>query len=147
MKIILTENVKGLGQIGEVKEVKNGYAVNFLVPRRLAILAVAENLKKVDELKKQKALAVQKGIEKMKAVVEKLKNYRLVMETRSDEKGHLYAAITPKKVAEALTERGIGADADFIEVVGNQIKNTGVHRALFKYYDVETSFEIEVIQR
>ncbi|MEK7536953.1 MAG: 50S ribosomal protein L9 [Patescibacteria group bacterium] len=145
MKIILTENIKGLGQIGETLEVKHGYARNFLVPKKLAILATAENLKKIDELKKLKNLEVQREIEKMKEVTGKLKDFRLLIETRADEKGNLYAAVTSKKIGESLRERGIEINPDYIEITFNQIKKAGVHQALFKYYDIETKFEVEVI--
>ena len=147
MKIILTENIRGLGQIGETREVRPGYARNFLVPRKLAILATAENLKRTEELKKEKTLTIQQEIEKMKQVAEKLKDYRLIVETKADEKGNLYAAITPKKISEKLNEQGIRAKADYIEIIFNQIKKVGLHQALFKYYDVEAEFEIEVVGR
>ena len=88
MKIILTENIRGLGQIGETREVRPGYARNFLVPRKLAILATAENLKRTEELKKEKTLTIQQEIEKMKQVAEKLKDYRLIVEQKDDEKGN-----------------------------------------------------------
>ena len=144
MKIILTENVNGLGQIGEVKEVKNGYAVNFLVPRRLAILATAENLKKAESLKQERERRVMEEIEKMKHVSEKIKDLRLVMETKADEKGHLYIGINPKKVAEVLKERGIAVEPEFI-LINEPIKKIGVHGALFKYFDVEVPFKVEVV--
>ena len=144
MKIILTENIKGLGQIGEVKEVKNGYAVNFLVPRRLAILATAENLKKAESLKQERERRVMEEIEKMKHVSEKIKDLRLVMETKADEKGHLYIGINPKKVAEVLKERGIAVEPEFI-LINEPIKKIGVHGALFKYFDVEVPFKVEVV--
>lgn len=146
MKIILTENVKGLGQIGEVKEVASGYALNFLVPRRLAILATAENLKKTESLKKEREKKVMEEIERMKQVSEKLKNLRLIMETKTDEKGHLYVGINSKKIGEALKERGIEVDSDYILVTGDQIKKTGAFPVLFKFYDIEVPFQIEVIK-
>jgi len=145
MKIILTENVRGLGQIGETKEVSNGYARNFLVPRKLAILATAENLKKIDELKKKKTLAVQEELQKMKEVADKLNDYKLIIETKTDEKGNLYAAIMPKKIGEVLKERGIEVNSDYLEIF-NIIKKVGVHQALFKYYDVEAKFEVEIVR-
>lgn len=144
MKIILTENIRRLGQIGDIKEVRNGYARNFLVPRGLAILATAENIKRAGKLKEKKASAVQQEIEKMKEIGEKLKDYRLIIETKADEKGHLYAAINSKKISEALEEKGIGVSADYLEVAFD-IKKIGIHPALFKYYDTEASFEIEII--
>ena len=145
MKIILTENIKGLGQIGETLEVKNGYARNFLVPRQMAKLATVENLKQIEELKKRKTLEIQAEIIKTKKVAEKLKNYKLIIETKADEKGNLYAAITSKKIGESLKKRGIEVNPDYIEIIFNQIKKTGVHQALFKYYDIEAEFEIEII--
>lgn len=145
MKIILTENIKGLGQIGETREVKNGYARNFLVPRNLAILATAENLNKVEELKKKKGIQVKQEIEKMKQVAEKLKEFRLVIETKADEKEHLYASVNPQKLSEALRERGIEVYPEYI-LVSEPIKKLGVHSALFKYYDVEAKFEVEVVE-
>lgn len=145
MKIILTENIKGLGRIGEVKEVKSGYAVNFLVPRNMAILATSENLKKVESLKKAREERVIAELEKMKEVAGKLKNIRITVEAKADEKGHLYAAVTSEKISEALkNERGIEANPDFILIPG-QIKNLGVSQVLFKFYDVEMPFEIEVV--
>lgn len=145
MKVILTENIKGLGQIGDALEVKHGYARNFLIPKKLAILATVENLKQVGELKKQKTLTIQQEIEKMKEVAEKLKDRRLIIETNTDEKGNLYAAITPKKIGESLEKRGIEINSDYIEIF-SQIKKVGIHQALFKYYDVETRFEVEVVK-
>lgn len=146
MRVILTENVKGLGQIGEVKEVKNGHALNFLVPKRLAILATAENLKRTEELKKEREKRVMDEIEKIKQVSERLKDLHLVLETRTDEKGHLYAGINSKKICEALKERGIEVSSDFLLVSGDQIKNTGVFSVLFKFYDIEVPFQVEVVQ-
>ena len=83
-------------------------------------------------------------IEKMKHVSEKIKDLRLVMETKADEKGHLYIGINPKKVAEVLKERGIAVEPEFI-LINEPIKKIGVHGALFKYFDVEVSFKVEVV--
>ena len=144
MKVILTENVKGLGQIGETKEVKNGYALNFLVPRRLAILATAENLKKTESLKQEREKRVIEEIERMKQVSDKMKGLRLVIETKADEKEHLYVGINSRKIAEVLKERGIAVEPDFI-LTNEPIKKLGVHGALFKYFDIEVPFEIEIV--
>jgi len=144
MKIILTENIKGLGQIGEMKEVKNGYALNFLVPRRLAILATAENLKKTESLKQEREKRVMEEIERMKQISDKMKGLRLVIETKADEKEHLYVGINSRKIAEVLKERGIAVEPDFI-LTNEPIKKLGVHSALFKYFDVEVPFEVEIV--
>lgn len=144
MKIILTENIKGLGQIGETAEVKRGYARNFLVPRRLAVPATAVNLKKVGELKEKKALEVKKELEKTKEIADRLKDSKFIIETRTDEKGNLYAAIDSLRIKEALKEKGIEVGPDYI-LLNEPIKKAGVHPVLFKYYDIEAPFEIEVL--
>jgi len=82
----------------------------------------------------------------MNEVAGKLKDFRLIIEAKGDEKGNLYAAITSKKIGESLRERGIEANSDYIEIIFNQIKKTGVHQALFKYYDIEAKFEVEVVR-
>ena len=145
MKVILTENIKGLGQIGETLEVKNGYARNFLMPRHLAILATAENLKQIGELKKKKDIAVKDEIKIMKDVAEKLNNFRLLIEAKTSEKGHLYAAINSKNITDVLKGRGIEMNPNYI-LMSEPIKELGIHPVLFKYYDIETSFEVEVVK-
>ncbi len=142
MKVILTENIKGLGQIGEAREVKNGYARNFLMPRKLAVLATDENLKKIDELKKGKALAFEQEIEKAKGVAGRLAGLRLLVETAGDEKGNLYAAVNSKKLCDALKEKGVETEPEYI--LSEPIKKSGIHGVLFKYYDIEAPFEVEV---
>ena len=144
MKVILTENIKGLGEIGETKEVKDGYGRNFLMPRKLAILATAGNLKQIDELKKQKNLAAKQEMETMKEMAEKINGSRQVIEAKADEKGHLYAALNQKKISGILKERGIGINPDYI-LVNEPIKKLGIHQVLFKYYDIEAKFEIEAV--
>ncbi|MEK7579765.1 MAG: 50S ribosomal protein L9 [Patescibacteria group bacterium] len=145
MKIILTENIKGLGQIGETVEVKSGYARNFLMPKKMAVLATAENIKKVDEIKIEKKEAAQQSIQEMKEVGERLKDFRLIIETKADEKGNLYAGINSKTISDLLKERGIEAPQEFIEIAAEPIKKTGIYRVMFKFYDIETGFEAEVV--
>lgn len=145
MKIILIENIRELGQIGDIKEVSSGYARNFLMPKNLGILATKENLKRVGELKEKKAISVKQEIEKMKQASSNLKDLRLIIESKADEKGHLYAAINSKKISDTLKEKGIEINSDYI-LIAEPIKKTGAHSVLFKCYDIETLFEVEVIR-
>ena len=145
MRVILVENIKGLGQIGETLKVKSGYARNFLMPRKLAIPATAENLKRAGELKEKKDLAVQEEFGRIKQVAENLRNFKLIIETKTDEKGNLYAAINSKTIGGILKGRGIEINPDCI-LISEPIKKLGLHPVLFKFYDIETPFEIEVVQ-
>lgn len=144
MKIILTENVRDLGQIGDTLEVKHGYARNFLIPKNMAVLATAENLKQVDELKKKKVLAFQEEFEKMRGAAERLKNRKMIIEAKADEKGNLFAGINSKNIADSLKKQGIEVEPDFV-LISEPIKKLGVYAVLFKYYDVESTFEVEVV--
>lgn len=152
VRIILTENVKGLGQMGDVKQVKNGYGRNFLLPNSKAILATEENLKKLDELKKKREEAAEQELEQMKRAAEKLKDLKIQIRAKADEKGHLYASVNPENIAVALKEQGIEIDANYIEIPHDveqpgKTKKLGEHQVLFKYNDkIKTEFTVEVVK-
>lgn len=106
MKIILLKDVKKLGQKFEIKNVKPGYARNFLIPQKLAILATKENLIWC-ERERQKIEREKEKREKEKLLLlEKLKNFQLEIGAKTGIKGELFEKITEEKIAEFLKEKG-----------------------------------------
>ena len=105
MKVILTRDVGGVGRAGEVKEIADGYVMNFLIPRGLAEQAtpekIASHAKKRAELTAQK----EKDEEKLKGVVQSLMGARIELKLRATEKGGLFKAVGPKEIAQALKEQ------------------------------------------
>ena len=105
MKVILQQDVKGQGKKGQMVEVSDGYARNFLLPRKLAVLATAEN---VNTMKQQeKARKAQEAAEKAEAeaLSEKLKGLTVKVAAKAGEGGRLFGAVTAKEISECLAEQ------------------------------------------
>lgn len=126
MKVLLTQDVKGLGKAGEIKTVKDGYGQNFLLPQGKAKLATDEVIEtwKADEAKRAEEAA--KELEQLKELKEKLDSLTVNMSKKVGANGALFGAITKDEIAEAIKEQhNLEVDKKHIEV-DKPIKNTGV---------------------
>ena len=105
MKVILTQDVKSQGKKGQLVEVSDGYARNFLLPKKLAVIATAENLNTMKQ--QEKARKAQEAAEKAEAeaTAKKLKDMTVKIATKAGEGGRLFGAVTAKEVSEALSEQ------------------------------------------
>ena len=103
MKVILTQDVKSQGKKGQLVEVSDGYARNFLLPKKLAVIATAENLNTMKL--QEKARKAQEAAEKAEAeaTAKKLKDMTVKIATKAGEGGRLFGAVTAKEVSEALS--------------------------------------------
>lgn len=131
MNIILTENVEGLGKIGDQLKVKPGYARNFLVPRGLAVEANPRNIKELEHNKRQMERKVQRlteAAELLKARIEKATcNFTL----RASEEGKLFGSVTSQDIAQKLADQGIEVDRKKL-VLDEAIKTLGEHTVTLK---------------
>lgn len=102
MKVILQQDVKGQGRKGQLVEVSDGYARNFLLPRKLAVEASADamNTMRLQEKAKQAKMAAEKG--EAEAIAEKLKSAQVKLSAKSGAGGKLFGSITSKEIAEGL---------------------------------------------
>jgi len=123
MKILLIKDVKGLGKAGEIKNAKDGYARNYLIPKGFAKLATDEVIKKWQEEQKKKEEELKKELARLNEIKEKIENITLVIKHKLGANGQLYGAITNKEVAEELKTKGIEIDKKHIEM--KQIKTVG----------------------
>ncbi len=126
MEIILTESVDGLGEVGANVKVKPGYARNFLLPRRLAVVANSSNIKEFEHHKRQleyKSLAIAKDSESMKLKIEAQKCEFML---RASEDGKLFGSVTSADIADKLATAGIVVDRKKIQL-GEPIKALGEH--------------------
>ncbi len=133
MKIILRQDHEKLGKIGDVVEVKDGYARNYLLPRKIGYIANAGNLRNLEEEKKQHFDREKKqhhGAEKLAAELEKL-SITLKMKVGEDEK--LFGSVTSQMISDAIQEKGITIDKRIIEVE-EPIKALGIYTVNVKLH-------------
>ena len=126
MKIILRQDFEKLGKLGDIVEVKDGYARNYLLPRRIGYIATKGSLKTLDEEKKQHVDRKKKEVhqaEKLAAELEKT-SVTLKMKVGEDEK--LFGSVTNQMVADALKELGIIIDKRWVELE-EPIKALGIY--------------------
>ncbi len=106
MKVILTENIASLGEIGEVVNVAPGYARNFLLPKGIALEATGKNVRELEHKKRVLAMKREKVRQEMMSLAEKLNQVRLVMRRKVSEEEKLYGSVSPSDITAALAEQG-----------------------------------------
>ena len=144
MKIILTDEVRGLGRRGDVVDVKNGYARNFLLPQGLAFLANAANVRRLDEEKKRydEKVLREKGV--AEKVAEQMTGLRLTLVKKAGEGDVLYGSVTASEIVDRLAEKGIAVDRRRIELE-EPIKRLGEHQVHVRLHrDVTVPVTVEV---
>ena len=124
MKIILLKDVDTLGEEGEVKDVSEGHARNFLIPQKLAVVATIEALRELEERKKKKEKAAVAALQEVERLAEELDGFELEIQAKASETGTLFAAITAQKIAETLLEKGFTVDKKYLQLE-NPIKEVG----------------------
>lgn len=134
MKVILTADVKGTGKKGEIVNVAEGYARNFLFPKKLAIEATGANLKEIERQKQ--VLDKKKADEKERAqqLKARLEDLTVTIPVKTGESGRLFGSITSKDIGEVLEKmHGITVDRRRIEIK-TPLKNLGVHPVTLKLH-------------
>jgi large subunit ribosomal protein L9 len=144
MKIILTQDVTGVGKKWEVKEVKGGYARNYLLPANLAVLATPKTIKdaKLKQERESQKMALRKDL--LEKSLESLRNFTFVIERKANEKRHLYDAVDVKEIAELLGEKLKSEIPPECIKLDEPIKEIGKHKITVQKEDFKTSFEIDI---
>ena len=144
MQVILLERVPHLGQMGDVVNVKPGYARNFLLPRGKALRATEANLKAFEERRKEieaRNLARRKEAE---AVREKVDGAKLVIVRQAGAAGQLYGSVRPRDIVEALAEQGVSIDRSQV-VLDHPIKTIGIFDVTLRLHgEVEATVKVNV---
>lgn len=145
MKVILTEEIRGLGTRGDIVTVKDGYARNFLIPKNLAREATTGNLKQIEHERRKWALLAQEEKNAAQKSADAVKGTKIVIEKRVGEHGHLFGSVTANEIADALEAKGINVDKRRIEL-GSPIKNVGVHDVEVRLHrEVSAHIQVEVV--
>lgn len=132
MKIVLREHVEHLGDRGDIVNVANGYARNFLLPKRLAYPATPGNLKTIEHQRRMWAVKEAKEIGEAQALADRLSALELTTVKKAGESGTLYGSVTRTELAEMLASHGFAVDRRRIQV--DPIKSVGEHDVKIKVY-------------
>lgn len=145
MKVILVKDVEKIGKFGEVVNVKDGYAKNFLIPSGLAINATPGNLKQVELVKKSRIKTEAKSIKEANEIAEQLNGLKLIFKVKASPEGKMYGSITNKDIADKiLSFKKIEIDKKKIELE-DSIKELGTYNIEIKLYkDIKCSVVVSV---
>jgi len=147
VKVILRDDIKGLGACGQVVEVKGGYARNFLIPNNLATMATDGNLKAIDEIKTQKNLRDNKRKREAEKIKDKLEKVSLTAEVQVGEEDKLFGSVTAANVATLLKAQGFEIDKHLIHLE-EPIKALGIYTVPIKLEkDVTANVKIWVVKK
>ena len=127
MKIILKEDVHNLGQQGDVVEVKAGYARNYLMPKKLAILFTQQHKKSYEEQSRVEKRKIERQKDNLESVLKELKGLNLSLKMKSEEGKKLFGSVTKIDIANLLEENGINIDKKYISL-SSPIKTLGEHK-------------------
>ncbi len=133
MKVILRQNYSQLGSIGDVVEVKNGFARNFLIPRSIAFRATEGNLKALEQEKIQLARKEEKVVKDSEKLAAQLGSVSLTITMKVGEDDKLFGAVTSQMISESLTEKGYSIDKRIIELE-EPIKTLGIFEVPVKLH-------------
>jgi len=144
MKVILVDEIRGLGDRGDVVNVKDGYARNFLFPKKLAREATSGNLKSVEQERKKWAALSNQEKEAAQKTAERMKGIHIRIQKRVGENGHLFGSVTSSEIADALHKQGIEVDKRKIEL-SHPIKSAGSHEVEVRLHkEVGAPIRVEV---
>ncbi|MFI0775594.1 50S ribosomal protein L9 [Streptomyces sp. NPDC021212] len=146
MKIILTHEVSGLGTAGDVVDVRDGYARNYLVPRGLAIRWTKGGEKDVEQIRRGRRIREIATIEQANEVKARLEGVKVQLKTRAGDAGRLFGSVTPADIASAIKDAG-GPDVDKRRIeVQQPIKTLGAHQVSVRLHtEVAAKVGVEVV--
>lgn len=134
MKIILKQDFENLGNAGDIKEVRDGYARNFLIPRGIALPATASNIKHFEDIRKQQTRKIQRETEKAKKTLDQLEKVKIEIKAKVGEEDRLFGSVTSQMIYDKLIELGFeGIDKKKI-TLPEHIKTVGDHPFEIKLY-------------
>src|SRR5208337_333720 len=145
MKVILREDVKDLGHVGELLTVKDGYARNFLLPKGLALEANLRNVKALEHEKRKIQETVKKAKSGAEELSAKIAAVTLTIKAKAGEEDKLFGSVTAMDIAEALKREGLDIDRRKI-MLEEPIKRLGNYTVSVKVHsEVSTQFTVQVV--
>ncbi len=146
MKVILRKNFSQLGKIGDVVDVKDGYARNFLIPRQIAYLATEGNIKALEEEKKVVAKKEAANLDNARNLAAELEKISITIPVKVGEEEKIFGSVTTQMIADAIKGKGFEIDKRKIEI-SEPIKALGIYTVNVKLHsDVNASVKTWVVR-
>lgn len=147
MKVILIEDVEKLGSMGDIVQVKDGHARNFLFPKNLAKAATDSNLKMVEEIKRKKALALEKKKKEAEDLKEKLSLASCTISVEAGDDDKIFGSVTGQDIAQAFEQEGFSIDRRKV-ILEEPIKKLGVYHIAIKLHpEVTCEAKVWVVKK
>ncbi|MBQ7191324.1 MAG: 50S ribosomal protein L9 [Paludibacteraceae bacterium] len=144
MEIILTQDVANLGYKNDIVKVKDGYARNFLMPRKMAIIANDSNRKQLAENLRQQAKKMAEALAAAQRLAEQLAAAPVTVAVKANEDGKIFGTVTTQNIADALDKLGYNVDKKVITV--EQVKELGEHVAYARLHrEVKAEIKLNVV--
>ena len=146
MKVILLQDVKGKGKKGQMIEVSDGYARNFMLPKKLAIEATPDaiNTMRMNDKATQERIAREKA--EALAISKQLREMTVVVKAKGGGAGRLFGSVTNAEIADALAKNGIKLDKRKI-VIADPIKNVGTYTVTCKLgYEISAPLTVKIVE-
>ena len=144
MKVILKEDVQNLGQQGDVVEVKPGYARNYLMPQKLAILFTKQQKKSIEEAQIVEKRKLEREKDQLESVLKQVEDLNLSLKMQSEEDNKLFGSVTKIDIVKLLEENGITIDKKYIDL-SSPIKTLGDHKVNIVFTkEISGSFTLAV---
>jgi len=146
MEIILKEDINNLGYKDDIVEVKRGYAVNYLIPKGIAIRADRSAKKVREENLKQRAHKEEKLRNDAQVIADQLQNKEIKVGAKTSSKGKIFGSVTNIQLADAINKKGFDIDRKKISIVQKEVKEVGKYDAVVKLHrDVKVQLTFEVV--
>lgn len=147
MKVILIENVDRLGSMGDVVAVKEGYARNYLIPRKLAKEATPGNMKTLESILKKKAAEDARVLDEAKKLADRITALSLTIHAQAGEEDKLFGSVSAEIISESLSQEGITVDKRDI-TIDEPIKKLGVYQVSVKVHtQVKAPLKVWVVNK
>lgn len=143
MKVILLKDVKGIGRRFEEKNVSDGYATNFLIPKKMAVDAFSQAARQVRAQMEAESKSKESQNQKLNENISKLSGTTIEIKLSANEKGHLFSSLTKEKVLELIKEKGIEVNQDLI-ILEQPIKDLGKFEIPISVGEKTTHFTLVV---
>ena len=146
MKVILRQNFEPLGQIGDVIEVKDGYARNYLLPHKIAYTALKGNIRALEEEKQNVAKKTQQELNAAEKLAAELEKVSITIPVQVGEEDKIFGSVTTQMIVDALKEKSYDVDKRKIEIE-EAIKTLGIYSVNIKLHkSVSTKIKVWVVR-